>query len=129
MAYRRVGCRNWKRLVRPSGDARKERTAGHARYAGSIPASRPNLKTWPEFYEAIVEGRKRFEIRKNDRGYAVGDLLLLQEYDPSREEYTGREVWRRVAYIIQGAWSGGLHVGLPEDVCVMSLSENLSGEF
>jgi len=30
------------------------------------------LKTWPEPFAGILAGRKRYEIRKNDRGYAVG---------------------------------------------------------
>lgn len=37
------------------------------------------LKTWPEFYEAIITGHKKFEIRRNDRDFKVGDTLVLRE--------------------------------------------------
>jgi hypothetical protein len=33
------------------------------------------------FLENIISGRKRFEIRKNDRDYQVGDWLNLQASD------------------------------------------------
>lgn len=77
------------------------------------------LKTWPDYYQEILDGRKRFEIRINDRGYAVGDLLCLQEYDPASKTHTGRELWRQVSFIVQNQF------GLPDGVCVMSLNENL----
>jgi hypothetical protein len=60
------------------------------------------LKTWPEFFDAILSGEKTFEIRYDDRGYRAGDRLLLQEWRPQTKEYTGREMWLEVTYIIQG---------------------------
>ena len=50
------------------------------------------VKIFPSYFEAQVNNSKNFEIRKNDRNYQVGDLLLLEEYDPTTENYTGREV-------------------------------------
>lgn len=41
------------------------------------------LKCWPEPFLAIVEGRKTHEFRRNDRGYAVGDVLILVYWDPT----------------------------------------------
>lgn len=41
------------------------------------------LKTWPIHYRAVVSGHKTFEVRRNDRGFQVGDVLRLQEYSPS----------------------------------------------
>nr|WP_309138282.1 ASCH/PUA domain-containing protein [Parageobacillus sp. VR-IP] len=57
------------------------------------------LKIWPEYFEAVRSGKKTFEIRKNDRGFQVNDLLLLQEYNPKTQEYTGRELLVEVTYI------------------------------
>jgi hypothetical protein len=45
------------------------------------------LKTWPEFFDAIADGRKTFEIRKNDRGFQTGDELVLLKWDPSGGTY------------------------------------------
>lgn len=60
------------------------------------------LKTWPEYFEAIIRGVKTFEIRKNDRDFNTGDFLALYEYDPSTEEYTGREASAFVTYVMRG---------------------------
>lgn len=49
------------------------------------------LKTDPTPFLAVVEGSKRFEIRKDDRGYTIGDQLRLREYSRERGKYTGRE--------------------------------------
>jgi hypothetical protein len=37
------------------------------------------LKTDQPFFDAIWDGDKTFEIRKNDRNFAEGDLLILGE--------------------------------------------------
>lgn len=55
------------------------------------------LKCWPEFYDEVASGRKTFEIRQNDRGFEVGDVLLLNEFKPDTG-YTGRSVRRLVTY-------------------------------
>lgn len=43
------------------------------------------LKSWPDSFRAAVSGRKRFEIRKDDRQFEPGDLVELHEWDPSTE--------------------------------------------
>lgn len=43
---------------------------------------RHELKTWPEFYRAVQDNKKTFELRYDDRRYAVGDELLLREFQP-----------------------------------------------
>jgi hypothetical protein len=58
-----------------------------------------DLKCWPEFFQAVVEGRKPFEIRENDRDYQVGDTLALHEWEPSTEKETGRHAFVRVTYM------------------------------
>jgi ASC-1-like (ASCH) protein len=74
-----------------------------------------HLKTWPEYFEAIANGTKTFELRKNDRDFNAGDILVLEEYNNVTQQYTGRKIYRRVGFIIKGEW------GLPENVCCMSL--------
>lgn len=58
------------------------------------------LKTWPEYYWAVSNGEKTFEIRKNDRNFEVGDYLKLQEYDFCKQEYTGEYMFVRVTYLL-----------------------------
>lgn len=40
------------------------------------------LKTWPRYFDAVKRGDKSFEVRRDDRGYAVGDTLVLREFEP-----------------------------------------------
>lgn len=40
-----------------------------------------DLKIERSYLLEIIEGRKTFEIRKNDRDYHIGDYLDLREYD------------------------------------------------
>lgn len=75
------------------------------------------LKTWPEYFDAIVSGEKRFELRKNDRDYRVGDRLDLAEFDPQGGHFTGREHTVQVTYVLQGG-----AFGLPEGYAVMSIA-------
>ena len=75
------------------------------------------LKTWPEPFAAVVDGGKTCELRKNDRDYKVGDVLILQEWNPDTKEYTGNEEVAHVTHIIRGG-----EFGLPPDLCVMSIA-------
>jgi hypothetical protein len=74
------------------------------------------LKTWTEYFEKVLDGSKAFEIRENDRNYKKGDLLLLQEYNPIKKRYTGREVLVKVNYIFYGG-----KFGLEKKYCIMSI--------
>lgn len=56
------------------------------------------LKALPEYFELVRIGVKNFEVRKNDRDFKVGDLLILQEWDGSK--YTGRDQRRKICYIL-----------------------------
>ena len=60
------------------------------------------LKTWPAYFYAVTAGTKTFEIRKNDRDFKAGDVLRLLEYDPERDEYSGRALDFTVGYVT--AW-------------------------
>jgi hypothetical protein len=65
------------------------------------------LKSWPEFFEPVLQGSKRFELRRNDRDFQIGDTLILQEYEPNTNSYTGRELPMRIVYIMRGLGSVG----------------------
>lgn len=65
-----------------------------------------NLKIWPEFLDDLVMRRKKFEVRKNDRNFQVGDHLILQVWNPETEEYDGRFVSYDITYILEGGQFG-----------------------
>ena len=74
-----------------------------------------SLKTWPYYYQQIIDGIKTYEIRLNDRNFKTGDLLLLKEYDSNLLIYTGRFEARQVGSCLHGEF------GLSETTCCMSL--------
>lgn len=43
------------------------------------------LKTWPKAFKDLWDGSKTYELRRNDRGFQVGDLLRLREWTPIHE--------------------------------------------
>lgn len=49
-------------------------------------------KIWPEYFELIKSGKKRFELRVDDFDVKDGDTLVLEEWDPGTKEYTGRKI-------------------------------------
>jgi len=61
------------------------------------------LKTDPPFFQAMELGEKKFEIRRNDRDYQVGDILVLAEHVidhayKDKSYYTGAVICGRVTY-------------------------------
>jgi hypothetical protein len=74
------------------------------------------LKCWPPYLREIQGGEKTFEFRKNDRGFQVGDLLLLKEWIPETNEYTGTECFVKVTY---GLFQG---FGLPDGYCILQIT-------
>ena len=60
---------------------------------------RHELKCTPPYFQAVWDDEKRFELRKDDRGFTVGDTLWLREWDG---EYTGREIDVEVTYLLSG---------------------------
>lgn len=55
------------------------------------------LKIQQNYFNAVKSGKKKFEIRKNDRNYKVGDILLLKEYTCG--SYTDNEYRAKITYI------------------------------
>lgn len=56
-------------------------------------------KTWPEYFEAILSGKKKYDLRLNDFDANVGDVLVLEEWDPKTKKYTGRKIEKKIAYV------------------------------
>lgn len=79
------------------------------------------LKTWPIYFQAIVDRKKRFEIRFNDRDFKEGDTLILREYREKTRHYTGRKVLVNVLYVFKDS----LLEAVRDNWVVMSISEPL----
>ena len=58
-------------------------------------------KIWPESFQAILDGRKKFELRLADWKINKGDILVLREWEPKKKEYTGRSLEKEVKYILK----------------------------
>ena len=58
------------------------------------------IKIDPKYFDDVAKRRKTFEVRKNDRAYKVGDLLVINEYDREIEKYTGRYIRVLATYIL-----------------------------
>lgn len=56
-------------------------------------------KTWPEYFELIRRGRKKYDLRLADFPIAKGDRLVLEEWNPETRKYTGRKLKRRVSLV------------------------------
>ena len=67
------------------------------------------LKILPQWFEDIKTGKKKFELRKADRDFKVGDYLYLREFENG--EYTGRNCYVVIKYIFKGTGEYGLSEG------------------
>ena len=76
------------------------------------------LKIWPSCFAAVQAGTKPFDVRENDRGFQLGDMLLLREYEPESETYTGHTLTRWISYVLQGGV-----FGVQADWCVLGFSD------
>ena len=57
-------------------------------------------KVQHEYFEALVEGRKQFEIRLADFRYKPGDTLVLLEQRQGSKELSGRKLECEVLFTI-----------------------------
>lgn len=56
-------------------------------------------KIYPEYFQAILDGKKSYELRLGDFECNPGDKLFLREWNPQTKEYTGRELEKEVTYV------------------------------
>lgn len=74
------------------------------------------LKTWPDAFDAMHDGRKLFEFRKHDRDYRVGDQILSRRFDPTTKDYTGECDRFEVTFMLVAG-----QYGVPDGFCVMGV--------
>lgn len=72
------------------------------------------LKLRSEFFEDVLNGRKTFEVRKNDRGFQKGDLVSFICVNEDGQQLDGIENQFSITYVLNG-W------GIKEDHVVFSI--------
>lgn len=70
-----------------------------------------DLKVKPIFFREVINGKKMFELRYDDRDYDEGDILILREYE---EGYTGHVA---IVEVISILWD---YEGLKSRFVIMS---------
>lgn len=80
------------------------------------------LKCWPPFFHDVAVGVKRFELRRDDRAYEVGDVLHMREWVPESQRYTGASMRKMVVYKMPGG-----QFGIEEGYCVLGLDADAGG--
>ena len=58
-------------------------------------------KIWPEYFDMIKKGKKKFELRLADFKLKKGDMLLLEEYNPKTKKCTGKIIKKKAKSIIK----------------------------
>lgn len=76
------------------------------------------LKILPQYYVAVANGEKTFELRKNDRNYQVGDLITFTNTDgtPYITPYKEIIVFR-ITYILENV----PQYGLKDGYCILGI--------
>lgn len=79
------------------------------------------LKTWTQYFDRVLLRDKNFEVRRNNRDYQRGDVIVLQDFDPESQQYSGREIVAEVSYVLLGG-----QFGIEKGFVVMGL-KNIEG--
>ncbi len=58
-------------------------------------------KCWPEYFQLIKNGKKNVEVRLADFELKEGDVLVLEEFNPETNTYTGRKINKKAKSIIK----------------------------
>ncbi len=64
------------------------------------------LKSTTRHFQDVISGSKTMEARKADRDFYIGESILLQEYCPHTERYSGREQLINITNILTGTEYG-----------------------
>ena len=89
--------------------------------------SEHTLKTLERYWDAVADGRKTFEVRKNDRAFQTGDILVLEKWDNDGRYYRTEpgdtfkpmKLRKRITYLLQGG-----QFGIEPGYCVLGLADD-----
>jgi ribosomal protein S17 len=74
------------------------------------------LKTINPYFCQVWDLNKKFEFRKNDRNFKIGDIVYLQEYYPLNKYFSGNEIKIKITSLLKD------FEGIDKDYCVFSFS-------
>lgn len=75
------------------------------------------LKTETQYFQDVEKGKKKFELRKNDRNFKIHDILHLEE--TFNGDYTGRKLPPiEIQYILKGEQAE--KYGLKKGYCIIN---------
>lgn len=58
-------------------------------------------KTWPELFNLVISGKKKFDVRLADFDVKEGDTIVLEEWNPETKQYTGRKAEKKINYVLK----------------------------
>jgi len=75
------------------------------------------LKTWPQYWDAVASGDKTFEVRRDDRGFQKGDVVellrcrhaMMGTYEVALDPVTHKPsnvLRKRITYVLTGGQFG-----------------------
>lgn len=56
---------------------------------------------WPKYFQQILDGIKKYELRLADFEIKEGDILLLREWDNKNKTFTGREIEKEATMVLK----------------------------
>ena len=110
--------RETKAKLKEQADAEKMKHLPSETAAGQKVHSIRLAKT---YFNDVASGKKSFELRKNNRGYKVGDILEMLEFEDGKN--TGRIIQAEITYILEG------YTGLEDGYCILGIKvKNVDAE-
>lgn len=68
------------------------------------------------YFDDVWYDKKKFELRKNDCDYTVGDFIVLKEYDQETISYSGRKIEAIINYLLKD------YPGIENGYCILGIS-------
>ena len=77
-------------------------------------------KILPKYFEEVINGKKTFELRKDEDNILPGDILILHEWS-SDKGYSGRKAIMHVSYVLRNC----PEYGLAEGYCIIAMQPTI----
>lgn len=58
-------------------------------------------KTWPDYFQMLKDGKKKFDVRLADLEVQEGDNIIFDEWDPALKDFTGRKLDMNVTFVLK----------------------------